>query len=175
MISLYTSGLTTLLGFWFVSHFREWKTTFPQSSHSPISTQRSGMHICHQIPSTSAAGGKKEPVVPWRSGREPCGSPLEEGNEMLWMSSFQLQQGLDNPNGCTWGRTSSHAMLQSNLHSKFLWQELPRHLPELHWCSLGSSASGWWICAVPNCTGKMRRLPTGCRTSFNSRECSEHR
>lgn len=166
MISLYTFGLTTLLGFWFVSHFREWKTTFPQSSHSLISTQSSEMQICHQIPPRSAGCGKK---VPWHSGWEPRGSPLEEGNEMFWVSSLQFQQGLDNPKTQKNLRkdNSTHCC---SLHSTFPWQELPRRLPALRWAPV----RGDGFVQPPSTRGK-RGGSTGCRARLNPRECSEHR
>lgn len=148
MISSYIFSLAKPVGFLFC--FLISGSGKPHSSKAVTAWSSHGAQessFCHQVPSTRAGCGRKEPMVPWHSGCEPHGSPLEKGHETLWVSSFQFQQGLDNPKGRTWARTSFHAMPQ-------LAQQIPvagaAQTPPQSWAGApGTSASRWWICAVP--------------------------
>lgn len=162
MISSYTFSLAKPVGFlfcFFISGSGKPHSSKAVTAWSSHGAQESS--FCHQVPSTRAGCGRKEPVVPWHSGCEPHGSPLEKGHEILWVSSFQFQQGLDNPKGRT--EQGQASMQCPNLHSKFLWHELPRRLPRAELALWAPLRAGDGYVQSQNHTGKMRRLPTGCR------------
>lgn len=144
MISSYSFGLTT--------PFREWKK--PHSSKVTAWPSHSAQEcFCHQIPCTSAGWARR---MLWYPGTQAVNHVERRKWDIL--DELQLQQGLDNP---SWGRTSSHAMLQP---AQQIAVAGAAGTPELSW-SPGHLWAGWWICAAPKCPG-------AAETRFDFRECS---
>lgn len=157
MISLYTSGLTKPVGFLFCFPFQGVENHIPSQQTQP--DLHSGMQLLppnlfHQCW--------------WWKG--PCGTLALR----VWTTRLSSGRGkwdiLDELYPVAAGSGQSKGL---HLRKDKLPCNAPtcrtnscgRSCPDTSqgWAgALGTSVSGWWIWTVPNCTGKMRRLPTGC-------------
>lgn len=151
MISLYTSGSTKPVVFLVCFPFQGVENHIPaQQTHPDL----------HTALSNAAFATKSLPPVLVVAGRTRGTLVV-----LLWKKEMRYSEWIPAGSGQSKGLHLRKDKLPCNAPTctaNSCGRSCPDTSPS--WAgALGTSVSGWWICAAPNCTGKMRRLPTGCK------------